>query len=118
MNPVTCTICETTNYMPETQAFLVATFPSFSQAKQALFFMQKAHIIPVWSTIYAKDEVALKTNNLFDGADTLVIQLHGIKDIVRLQLLYGESMCQQNNCLTFDVFATKLQCEKLMEKLG
>lgn len=113
MNPITCQICKESNFLPETQAFVVATFASFLKAKDAIFAIQKAHIILSWSTIFAKGE----KENMFEDTDTVVMQLHGIKDIVRLQLLYIESICQENNVLTFDTCVTKNQCEKLQETL-
>lgn len=95
----------------------MATFSSFVAAKEALFAVQKAHILPVWCKVFSKEEVAEKTNGKFMESETLFLQLHGIKDIINLEMLYIESICREKNALTVDIFATQKSCEKLLQQL-
>lgn len=106
MDPITCTICQQTNHIPERSIVIVATFAQKYQACGAIETVQKSHISYVWEKIFVKENTA-----------TLVLQLHGIKDIVNLQSLYIESMCQENNALTIDILTQKLHQEKLLQTL-
>ena len=109
-----CLICQKTNHIPEGQMVIVATFAQQYQAENAVAAIEKAHILPVWSCIFSQDEILEKA---FADSHTLVLQLHGIKDIVRLQGLYIESMCQNSGSLTIDVLSSKNSCETFLQKL-
>ena len=107
MDPIRCFICEETNHIPERQVIVVATFSQKYQAEQALFEIQKSHINFVWQKIFIQQNLA-----------TLVLQLHGIKDIVNLQSLYIESICQQYTALTIDIVTQKVHQEKFLSTLS
>lgn len=109
-----CTICQKTNHIPEGQLVIVATFAQKYQAENVVSLIEKAHILPVWSCIFSCDEILGKE---FENSQTLVLQLHGIQDIVRLQGLYIESMCQNSGSLTIDVLSSKNACETFLQKL-
>lgn len=107
MDPIVCTICKKTNHIPEKSLIVIATFGQHYQSKNALEIIEASHIAFVWQKIFVRqDNVAL------------VLQLHGIKDIVNLQALYIESMCKENNALTVDILSQKLHQEKLLSTLS
>lgn len=107
MDPIICTICQKTNHVPEKQVIVMANFAQKYQAERALFDIQKSHIAIVWQRIFVRSDFI-----------TLILSLHGIKDIVHLQSLYIESMCQNNNALTIDVVSQKVHQEKLLSALS
>lgn len=117
MNPTICTVCQKTNHMPESEGVVIAAFPSLVAAKEALFAIERAHILPVWCKIFSKEEVVRKTNGNFMESETLFLQLHGMKDIINLEMLYIESICREKNALTVDVFATQKSCERILQQL-
>lgn len=99
-----CQICTKTNHRPDGVIAIVATFSQKYFAENVLQELEKAHITPIWSKIFT-DDVA-----------TLIVELHGIKDIVLLQSLYIESMCRNSNALTIDILTTKLQCDTVLQQ--
>ncbi|HYK08905.1 MAG TPA: hypothetical protein VEW42_05390 [Candidatus Eisenbacteria bacterium] len=101
-----CIICTKTNHHPDGVIAVVATFPQHYFAKNVLEDVEKAHITPVGTTIISGEQ------------KTLIVQLHGIKDIIQLEGLYIESMCRNNNALTIDLLTTKNQCDKLMQQFA
>lgn len=109
-----CVICRKTNHIPDGHMVLVATFAQQYQAKNTVAAIERAHIVPVWFCIFSQEEILEKA---FDNSQTLVIQLHGIKDIIKLQSLYIESMCNDNNSLTVDILSTKNSCDTFLQKL-
>lgn len=114
MDTIHCSICTKTNHTPDGQMVIIATFAQKYQAESALFDIEKSHIAPVMSCIVSQKEILERS---FDNSQTLVLQLHGIKDIVKLQSLYIESICQNNKSLTIDVIAAKGACESFLQKL-
>src|SRR5581483_9682582 len=112
MDKITCLICAKTNHTPDGQMVIVATFAQKYQAENALFDIEKSHIAPVMSWIVSQKDILEKS---FDNSQTLMVQLHGIKDIVKLQSLYVESICQNNRSLTVDIISSKLSCESILK---
>lgn len=104
MDQTHCFICEKTNHRPEIELVAIATFPQLSFAKNALFAIEKSHIIPSHIIVFSKEEIEEFNcgKNQFLETETVVMKLHGIKDIVHLQLLYIESLCKDNRAITFD----------------
>ncbi|HXS14939.1 MAG TPA: hypothetical protein VN711_02335, partial [Candidatus Saccharimonadales bacterium] len=105
MDQTTCFICERTNHIPETEMVAIVTFSQSFHAKNALFAVEKSHIIPSQIWVYAKNEIKELNSNRgqFLETETVVFQMHGIADIVHLQMLYMESICRENKALTFDI---------------
>lgn len=114
MDEIHCSICTKTNHIPEGQVVIIATFAQKYQAKNALFDIEKSHIAPVMSCIVSQKEILEKE---FENSQTLILQLHGIKDIVQLQSLYVESICQNNGSLTIDMLTSKNSCDSFLQKL-
>ena len=112
-----CFICKKTNHHFDSQVVVIATFSQKFHGKDALSDIEKAHIMPIWLQFFSKEEIAKKNNREFLESDTLILQLHGIKDIVRLEALYVESICRNNNALTCDIVSAQNQCEKLIQQL-
>lgn len=106
MEPIHCQICTKTNHHPDGVVVIVATFPQEYFAKNVLEDLEKAHMNPVLSELFTKENIK-----------TLVVELHGIKHIVQLQSLYVESMCRNNNALTVDILTTKNSCDRLLQQL-
>lgn len=107
MDPIICTICKKTNHIPEKSLIVVSSFAQQYQAKNALEHIEASHISFVWEKVFVQKDYT-----------TLILQLHGIKDIVNLQALYVESMCQENNALTVDILSQKVHQEKLLSTLS
>ena len=117
MDPIICTICKKTNHLPQSEGLIVATFSTNFAAKEALFAVEKSHILPVWCKIFSKEEIFKKTNGSLMESETLFLQLHGLKDIVNLEMLYVESICREKNALTVDIFSTQKSSEKILQQL-
>jgi hypothetical protein len=83
----------------------IVTFAQSFHGKNALFAIEKSHIIPSQVSLFSKEDIQeFNANNTqFLEAETIVLHMHGIADIVRLQLLYIESICRENQALTFDI---------------
>lgn len=114
MEPIICRVCKKTNHTLDGHMIIAATFAQKYIAQKALQDIEKAHILPLWSCIFSCDEILDRT---FPGLQTLVVMLHGIKDICQLQSLYVESMCKSNMSLTVDVISSKSACEMFLKKL-
>lgn len=114
MDPLQCSFCIQTNHIPEGQLVIVAAFAEKFQAENALWAVEKAHMQPAWWYIFSQKEIL---GEKFSDCKTLVVVLHGIKDIIKLQSLYIESMCHTNKSLTVDILSTKQSCEAFLQKL-
>ena len=102
-----CGICDKTNTHPKEEIIVVATFPQNVFAKEALAAIEKAHIIPFWQTLLTKEEIMQRGKGKLMEVPTVICMLHGIKDIVRVQTLYAESIFQECKMLTFDTLSQK-----------
>lgn len=102
-----CEICTSRDSFPKEEVVIVATFPQNLYAKEALLAVENAHIIPFWQTFITKEEIEEKYAGELIEAPTLLVALHGIKDIVHVQTLYTESIFQQHKVLTYDVLSQK-----------
>lgn len=116
MDPIICTICQKTNTKTEGQLVVVASFAQVYQVKDALFALEKAHIVPFWIKKYSKDEI--EKNGMFLACETLVMQFHGIKDIIQLQALFVESMCREQGALTCDIISRQVSQQKILSSLS
>lgn len=106
MDQVICKICQKTNHTPKRKVILVATFAQMFFAKNALFDIEKAHIVLSWHDVYVQNTIP-----------TCIMELHGLTDIVNLQTLYIESICRDNNALSFDMFSSQKAQEELLAQL-
>lgn len=104
MEPTHCTICEKTRHIPSSQMWAIVTFGQKYQVENALYAIEKSHIIPSVVQIFTKEEIEEMNQRKenFLEKETVVFQMHGIKDIIYLQLLYLESICKEHGALTFD----------------
>lgn len=102
-----CQICTKTNSFPKKEIVVVTTFSQKLYISQAIAALEKAHICPVWQAVFSKEEMREKSEGRLMEAPTLILVLHGLKDIVHLQTLYIESICRELGLLTFDVFSDK-----------
>lgn len=85
---------------------ILVAFARSYQLTNALSAMQKMHLMPSVARVYSKEDVQ-KINagkQVFLETDTLMLELHGIADIIKLEALYIESICQEHGSLTFDTY--------------
>lgn len=101
---------------PEKMACL-ATFKTIHNAAHAISAILKSSIHPAAFELMDESYIAMVNGaqqeiNMHEF-DTLLIELHGIKEQLQLELLQIETIFRKYNCLTFDTFTTAKACERL-----
>lgn len=85
---------------------ILVAFAHSYQIENALSAMEKAHLTPSIVKVYSKEDIQQLNNgkNVFLETDTMSLELRGIADIIKLEALYIESICQEHGSLTFDTY--------------
>ena len=109
-----CKNCQKNNITGD-RILIIVSFAHVFQAKAVMGKIARMHIIPAWIEVFSKEQV--KGIALFNEFPTLIIELHGIKDIMQLQALFIESVCRENGALTVDIIAAGKSQEKILTAL-
>lgn len=101
---------------PEKMACL-ATFRTVHDAAEAISAILQSAIKPAAFELMDESYVAMVNGAQKDinmqEFDTLLIELHGIKQQLQFELLQTEGIFRKYNCITFDSFTNAKACEKL-----
>jgi D-lactate dehydrogenase (cytochrome) len=104
--------------LPESKIAVLASFPDSSAAAATSHELLKSDIKP--ASIEFMDDTYVSFVNKAKGASlaerpTLLIELHGNKKIVPVQLTQIEAICKQHAAISYQEFTTQVELKKLWE---
>jgi D-lactate dehydrogenase (cytochrome) len=104
--------------LPESKIAILASFPKDKNAAASSLTLLKSNIKPASIEFFSKIYTTLVnkvTDAKLDENPTLLIELHGNKDIILKQLEEIKEICKKNKASSFKDFTTQEQLTKLWE---